>query len=829
MKKVVAMMLGVMICGGLIFAQNILTNPGFEDLTPSFWEPLNGTFGTELGVGTDTATNVLNGFRSFKITKSAATSAIVGWKSWDNANLYWNNAGSGTFSINAAIKTVGVNTSPANDDAKIGVLFEFKTAAGVELSSGTLWADQTAADKDWESLSDIVILSEAPEQVFVTLFMGKNATGTVYFDNVDCNTSDSWTMGVFNGGAEDVAGWMDWYGGNGNYTRITDEEAHTGSYSVIMYQDDDLSTDQSELVYYSQPYPIEAGAWYKVGAWVKTEKVNTTDMGEFTYVSTENVDGGINICFFTHGGNIETSWSDQGDRFIYVDQRDSTTGWRHYEAVHQAQDDATGISVRARFNNWVTGTAYFDDFSVEKIVVKGDNIISNPGFEDLTPSFWEPLNGTFGTELGVGTDTATNVLNGFRSFKITKSAATSAIVGWKSWDNANLYWNNAGSGTFSINAAIKTVGVNTSPANDDAKIGVLFEFKTAAGVELSSGTLWADQTAADKDWESLSDIVILSEAPEQVFVTLFMGKNATGTVYFDNVDCNTSDSWTMGVFNGGAEDVAGWMDWYGGNGNYTRITDEEAHTGSYSVIMYQDDDLSTDQSELVYYSQPYPIEAGAWYKVGAWVKTEKVNTTDMGEFTYVSTENVDGGINICFFTHGGNIETSWSDQGDRFIYVDQRDSTTGWRHYEAVHQAQDDATGISVRARFNNWVTGTAYFDDFSVVKMVVAGTGGLEPEPGQTAKVADKYMLLRNYPNPFNPETTIEYVLPNRSQVSLTVYNILGQHLRTLTNTVQVAGTYKMVWDARNENGELMPSGVYLYVLSTNERQITKKMVLMR
>ncbi len=828
MKKVVAMMLGVMICGGLIFAQNILTNPGFEDLTPSFWEPLNGTFGTELGVGTDTATNVLNGFRSFKITKSAATSAIVGWKSWDNANLYWNNAGSGTFSINAAIKTVGVNTSPANDDAKIGVLFEFKTAAGVELSSGTLWADQTAADKDWESLSDIVILSEAPEQVFVTLFMGKNATGTVYFDNVDCNTSDSWTMGVFNGGAEDVAGWMDWYGGNGNYTRITDEEAHTGSYSVIMYQDDDLSTDQSELVYYSQPYPIEAGAWYKVGAWVKTEKVNTTDMGEFTYVSTENVDGGINICFFTHGGNIETSWSDQGDRFIYVDQRDSTTGWRHYEAVHQAQDDATGISVRARFNNWVTGTAYFDDFSVEKIVVKGDNIISNPGFEDLTPSFWEPLNGTFGTELGVGTDTATNVLNGFRSFKITKSAATSAIVGWKSWDNANLYWNNAGSGTFSINAAIKTVGVNTSPANDDAKIGVLFEFKTAAGVELSSGTLWADQTAADKDWESLSDIVILSEAPEQVFVTLFMGKNATGTVYFDNVDCNTSDSWTMGVFNGGAEDVAGWMDWYGGNGNYTRITDEEAHTGSYSVIMYQDDDLSTDQSELVYYSQPYPIEAGAWYKVGAWVKTEKVNTTDMGEFTYVSTENVDGGINICFFTHGGNIETSWSDQGDRFIYVDQRDSTTGWRHYEAVHQAQDDATGISVRARFNNWVTGTAYFDDFSVVKMVVAGTG-LEPEPGQTAKVADKYMLLRNYPNPFNPETTIEYVLPNRSQVSLTVYNILGQHLRTLTNTVQVAGTYKMVWDARNENGELMPSGVYLYVLSTNERQITKKMVLMR
>ena len=424
MKKVTMLVLMIsMVFCGFGFAQNVIGNPGVEDLTPSFWNVLNGTFGSELGVGMDTASNVLNGFRSFKITKSAATSDIVGWLSDDNANKYWNNAGSGTFSINAAIKTVGVNTSPANDDAKIGVLFEFKNAAGTLLSSGTLWAVQAAADEDWASLSDVVILSEAPEQVFVTLLMGKDATGTVYFDNVDCNTSDSWTMGVFNGGAEDVAGWMDWYGGNGNYTMITSEEAHSGSNSVIMYQDADTTTGQSELVYYSQPYAIEGGEWYKIGVWVKTEDVNTNGMGEFTYPCAQNIDGGINLCFFTHSVNFETAWGDMGDRFIYVDQRDSTTGWRHYEAVHQAHADAYGISVRARFNNWVTGTAWFDDFSVEKIIVDGDNVMGNPGVEDLTPSFWNALNGTFGSELGVGTDTASNVLNGFRSFKITKSAA----------------------------------------------------------------------------------------------------------------------------------------------------------------------------------------------------------------------------------------------------------------------------------------------------------------------------------------------------------------------------------------------------------------------
>ncbi|MBL7068102.1 MAG: hypothetical protein ISS29_09680, partial [Candidatus Marinimicrobia bacterium] len=98
MKKVTMLVLAIsLVFCGVGFAQNIIGNPGVEDLTPAFWNPVNGTFGTELGVGTDTATNVNAGFRSFMITKSAATSDIVGWLSDDNANKYWNNAGTGTF------------------------------------------------------------------------------------------------------------------------------------------------------------------------------------------------------------------------------------------------------------------------------------------------------------------------------------------------------------------------------------------------------------------------------------------------------------------------------------------------------------------------------------------------------------------------------------------------------------------------------------------------------------------------------------------------------------------------------------------------------------
>jgi hypothetical protein len=457
------------------------------------------------------------------------------------------------------------------------------------------------------------------------------------------------------------------------------------------------------------------------------------------------------------------------------------------------------------------------------------NLIGNSSFEDISPSFWNPVNGTWGTELGVGTDAA-DVHTAYRSFKITKSAATSDIVGWQSDDNANKYWNNAGAGTFALTAYVKTVGVNTSPTSDDAKIGIKYEFKNAAGTELAAQTLWADQTAADVDWAHLEGVVILSEAPEQVFVTLFMGKDATGTVYFDDVDCNTSDTWTMGVFNGGAEDVAGWMDWYAANGSWALVTDNQAHTGSYSVELSQPSTVS-ELNELVYYSQPYPVEAGEWYQIGVWVKTEGVKDSSDYEPTYITRDYHEEWVNLCYFFHGDeNIETAWDNLpgGDKFVYIDQRDPSTGWTHYTVAEQAPEEATGISVRARFNNQVTGTAWFDDFSVEKMIIPTTG-IEPKPDQAAKLPKKYILVQNYPNPFNPETTIEYRLPSQSKVTLVIYNVLGQQIRTLTNTVQNAGTHQIIWDARDDRGELQPTGVYLYVLSTNERHITKKMVLMR
>jgi len=456
-----------------------------------------------------------------------------------------------------------------------------------------------------------------------------------------------------------------------------------------------------------------------------------------------------------------------------------------------------------------------------------ENLIGNGSLEDQSPAFWSGLNGTIGTELSIS---STEKYAGFHSFKVTKSAASTDVVGWVSDNNATLYWNNAAAGTYALTGYVKTVGVNTNPANDDAKVGVSFEFKNAAGAELTTETVWADQSVADKDWSSLTGVAVLTEAPASLVIKLIMGKNATGTAYFDELGCNTTDTWTMWPFNAGAEDVEGWMDWYAGNGSHAVVTDAQAHTGTYSVEVSQPDTCSS-LNELVYYSKPYPVEAGAWYKIGVWVKTEGVNDSSIYEPAPFATRKYEAGwINLCYFWHTGDIDNSWNlEGGDKFVYIEQRDAATGWTHYVVAEQASENATGFSMRARFNNSVTGSAWFDDFSIEKMKDAPGVGIVPEVSAGKNVPAKYALMNNYPNPFNPETRIVYSLPQSGKVNLTIYNILGQQIRKLTDTVQDAGIHTLTWNACNDFGQNVPTGIYIGVLTTNEQRVTRKMVLVR
>jgi hypothetical protein len=91
-------------------------------------------------------------------------------------------------------------------------------------------------------------------------------------------------------------------------------------------------------------------------------------------------------------------------------------------------------------------------------------------------------------------------------------------------------------------------------------------------------------------------------------------------------------------------------------------------------------------------------------------------------------------------------------------------------------------------------------------------------------------YVLKQNYPNPFNPETTIEFILPVRKRISLTVYNALGQKIKTLyDNKVLTAGMHEVVWDGRNDAGNRVATGMYIYALKFGNYAKNMKMMLVK
>lgn len=87
----------------------------------------------------------------------------------------------------------------------------------------------------------------------------------------------------------------------------------------------------------------------------------------------------------------------------------------------------------------------------------------------------------------------------------------------------------------------------------------------------------------------------------------------------------------------------------------------------------------------------------------------------------------------------------------------------------------------------------------------------------------------LRNYPNPFNPETTIEFYLPHHAEVRLKIFNVLGQRIRTLFTGRRDAGVYRLKWNGRDEAGNEVASGVYIYRLQADRFVQSRKMLLLR
>ncbi|MCK4417019.1 MAG: T9SS type A sorting domain-containing protein, partial [Candidatus Latescibacteria bacterium] len=145
--------------------------------------------------------------------------------------------------------------------------------------------------------------------------------------------------------------------------------------------------------------------------------------------------------------------------------------------------------------------------------------------------------------------------------------------------------------------------------------------------------------------------------------------------------------------------------------------------------------------------------------------------------------------------------------------VSTNDGLLSQLHFRALN---DQAIGSAIR------VDALDLFDRDASLNSVA--TQGLE-----VTVAPEKFALLQNYPNPGNPSTVISYTLAKNSKVNLTVYNTLGQVVRTLVDGHQTANIYQVVWDARNDSGREVASGVYFYRLVAGKFNATKRLIVLK
>jgi hypothetical protein len=217
--------------------------------------------------------------------------------------------------------------------------------------------------------------------------------------------------------------------------------------------------------------------------------------------------------------------------------------------------------------------------------------------------------------------------------------------------------------------------------------------------------------------------------------------------------------------------------------------------------------------------------------ISVWMKAEEIDTAAGWHASNITPDRDVDRMGINFFFHKAPIDESFDlVGGDQFFYIDQRPGKENedWTLYKVIAKAPLETAGVSMRARFNPDVMGSVWYDDFGIQEVELI-TAIIEHPTNRIAIMPAEYELFNNYPNPFNPETIIEYKVPKTGQVKMAIYNVLGQNVRTLVDAHQPAGTYMVMWDGRDNHGNKLSSGVYFYQLIGENALITRKMTLLK
>jgi len=206
----------------------------------------------------------------------------------------------------------------------------------------------------------------------------------------------------------------------------------------------------------------------------------------------------------------------------------------------------------------------------------------------------------------------------------------------------------------------------------------------------------------------------------------------------------------------------------------------------------------------------------------------------------------------------GNLNTRWSSQfsDPQFIIIDLQSVQTfneiiiDWetayaKEYEV--QISNDGSTWNTIAHITNGTGGSEKISvqssaryvriygiqratqyGYSIFEIYIYNDDTSSAGPNNNNLPAE-FSLSNNYPNPFNPSTTIEYEIPKAAHVKMEIYNSLGELINILKNDFQNPGKYTVRWDGKNSKGQILPSGIYFYKMSSNGFTLVKKMLLLK
>jgi hypothetical protein len=171
------------------------------------------------------------------------------------------------------------------------------------------------------------------------------------------------------------------------------------------------------------------------------------------------------------------------------------------------------------------------------------------------------------------------------------------------------------------------------------------------------------------------------------------------------------------------------------------------------------------------------------------------------------------------FTEGETWELEFTPAANRSL------SITGFDQVPAGLEAVlilDDGHTFEIREG-----TTVALPDDAATGRLVI-GTSDFAAQEKESVR-PESYALHQNFPNPFNPRTSIRFSLPEASDVKLSIYNVLGQRVRLLAERRFDAGSHDLLWDGRDGSGQAVASGVYFYRLEAPAFTHERRMLLLK